>query len=195
MDGARTTTDVPDKPADPVPRIPALDLLIEHEREVCKLSEAKRERADAVSLALITAATALGAVLVTAAKSLQEDQVPKLAAWGVLLALGLTIVTGVLTRATALHVRLRSKARSLRSQHDNARQQVRDARVAAGSVDDAEGMVHLQQAILRIWTTRTTVNEDSTRLKHLRFAVTSGLLLIAVALLGWIAISVLVNIW
>jgi hypothetical protein len=193
---AMVTQQAPHQPEEPdASQVPPIGLLIEHEREISKLSESKRERADALSAAQITAATALGAILVTAAKSLPEDQVPKTAAWGVLFALALTILSAVVTRATIVSLLLRPNSRKVRAEHNMAKADFRAMRDRATNTGDCPGTISVQRAILRVWTTRTDVNQDALRWKHLGGAVSGALLLVAVAMLGWMAVSVLENVW
>jgi hypothetical protein len=185
----------PHQPAPPdQSQISPLSLLIEHEREISKLSESKRERADALLAAQITAATALGAVLVTAAKSLPETQVPRTAAWGVLLALALTILSAVVTRATIVSLLLRPTARDVRDRHKEATAELAALRKAADT-GHGVGTIPVQKAILRVWQTRTDVNRDALKWKHLGGAVGGALLVIAVGMLAWIAIAVLEHVW
>lgn len=170
-------------------------LLIEHYREVCKLSESKRERADALSAAQVTAATALGAILVTAAKSLPENQVPEAAAWGVLIALALTIVSALLTRATVVSLFLRERAREVRTIHNEARDQLAGLRHGGSGADASRQANDVQKAILRYWLTKTDVNEDAVRWKHHGGALAGFFLVLAVGMLGWIGVSILDDIW
>lgn len=173
-------------------RIATLNLLIDEQREIAKHWDRKRERADALAAAQITAATALSAILVTAAKSLPTE-VPEVAAWGVLIALALTIISAVIARATFVSMWLQPEARKVRDDHDEAKAALADLQ----DDDDAAGtgIVPVQNAIREVWATRAAVDENAVDWKRDVSTLSGCFLLVAVGMLGWLAASVLWDLW
>jgi len=174
----------------------ALDLAIEHAREESKLVDARRQRWDGAAVGLVTGATALGALLVTAARSLDAATVPELAAQLVFVTLALTIVAAVLSRITWF-MKFSPKHRDAKREEAAAISVLRGL-VGAGyrlrtfGPRDTAG---LQLAIQRRWTARARCGESSLRWQRAWLMVGAVMLVASIGILGFMARSALERVW